>query len=129
MATNIVTGGENRFEGIAGGTVTGGTMVQWSSGTIIAASDGCSICGIAVDDATTGETVVVIGPPAVVRLTAASGVDFAPGDECYVASSSTVDGGSQSNLSCGRVVNVDPSEAGTLEIELHTEDSGQFTHA
>lgn len=129
MAANIVQGGEHRITGIAGGSITGGTMVYWSSGTLVAATDGVSIAGIALDDYETDDIVVVIKAPAVVRIAAATGVDFATGAVCYVATASTVDAGSQNNYSCGRVVNVDPSEAGDLEMELHTDDSGQFKHA
>lgn len=130
MAANIIHGGDNRFTGTAGtGGATSGEMVMWSSGTIVAATDGSAICGIALNTASAGETVTVIDAPAVVRLTAASGVNFAPGDKAYVATSTTLDAGSTGNKSAGIIVNTDPASGGVLELSLTTEQSGQFTHA
>lgn len=129
MASNIISGGERRFEALAGGSITSGNMVKWSSNTIVAATDGCNVAGIALESYSSGQTVVVIKAPAVVRLTLASGVDLATGDVVYAASATTVDAGSQNNNSCGRIVNFNPSTAGSVDVQLHTDDSQWTTHA
>lgn len=133
MALNIVQGGNSRVKGIAGGTITSGDMLQWSAGTLIAATDGTSCAGVAIKDYSSGETVVAIkGDGAtVIRISAASGVDFGMGDKCYVYTATSVDAGSQNNLACGIVVNTDPSEAGNIDMELWTPaTTGQyFAHA
>jgi len=130
MAINIVHGGENRFTGTAGsGGVTSGDMVTWSSGTLIKAGDGTAICGIALNTAAQYATVTVIDAPAVVRINAASGVNFGPGDFAYVASVTTLDAGSSTNKSAGVIVNTDPAEASVCEVSITTVSSGQLTHA
>lgn len=133
MANVIVTGGDSRIEMPAGGSITSGTMLKISSGTLVAATDGTSCAGIALEDYSSGQTAVAIvgDGQTVVRLAAASGYDPAPGALVYIASSTTVDGGSSTNLACGCVVNTDPSEAGVCEFVLWTPaTTGQyFVHA
>jgi len=133
MAANIVQGGDSRIKALAGGTITSGDMLKWSSGTLVAATDGTAVAGVAIKGYTSGQTVTAIvgDGETVIRMTAASGVDFATGAKCYVATATTVDAGSATNLCCGVVVNVDPSEAGKFDMVLWTPDStGQyFAHA
>jgi len=133
MALNIVQGGDSRVKGIAGGTISSGDLLQWSSGTLIAATDGTSCAGVAMKSYTSGDAVVAIvgDGETVIRISAASGVDFAMGAKCYIASATTVDAGSSTNLACGIVVNVDPSEAGNVDMCLWTPaTTGQyFSHA
>jgi len=105
-------------------------LCQISSGTAIAATDGTACAGVALEDYASGDTaVLIVGDGTTqVRLAAASGYDPAPGDKVYVASSTTVDGGSQNNLCCGVIVNTDPSEAGVVEFVLWTPaTTGQYT--
>jgi len=133
MALNIVQGGNSRIKGIAGGTITSGDMLQWSSGTLTAATDGTSCAGVAIKDYVSGDAVTAIvgDGNTVIRISAASGVDFAMGAKCYIASVTTIDAGSGTNLACGVVVNADPSEAGNVDMELWTPaTTGQyFPHA
>lgn len=133
MAKVIVTGGDSKIEMPAGGTITSGTMLQISAGTLIAATDGTSCAGIALETYASGDTAVAIvgDGQTQVRLAAASGFDPAPGDKLYIASATTVDGGSSTNLCCGVCVNSDPSEAGVVEFVLWTPaTTGQyFAHA
>lgn len=123
MAINIISGGDNRFEAPAGGTFSAGDPLKWSSNTLVVCTDGVQPCGWAVNDgsaaeAATGVNSVAVIEPAVIRITAASGVNFAPGDACYIASATTVDTGSQGNYRCGNVVNTNPSTAGEVEMEI-----------
>ena len=122
MALNIVQGGNSRIKGISGGTITSGDLLQWSSGTLIAATDGTACAGVAIKDYTSGDdvTAIVGDGNTVIRISAASGVDFAMGDKCYIYTATSIDAGSQNNLACGVVVNADPSEAGNVDMELFT---------
>lgn len=129
MAINIVSGGDHRFQAPAGGSISSGSMVKWSSNTIVDATDGAAICGIALTDASSGEYLTIVEEPVVVRLTAASQVNFAIGAVAYVASATTIDAGSQSNISCGVIVNTDPASAGECEVDLQTSNQTATTHA
>ena len=123
MANNIHTTGNTcfRFRGIVGtGGVTKGTLVKISSNTIVAASDGCEVAGVALSTYASGDIGVFAYGPIVIRIAAASGVNFAHLAECYVATASTVDAGAQGNKTCGRVVYDDPATAGTVYMLLHT---------
>lgn len=126
----VISGGANRYEAIAGsGGVTAGTFVKWSSNTIVAATDGTGIAGMALNTAVAGAQVTVVAYPAVVRTTAASGVNFAPGDSAYIATTTTVDAGSQGNTPCGIVVNTDPATAGAVDLLIQTSDLTITAHA
>ena len=121
----IVSGGDNRIELPAGGTFSAGNPLMLSSNTVVVCTDGLQPVGWALNDgsaaeAATGVNSVVILAPAVIRITAASGVNFAPGDACYIASATTIDAGSQGNYRCGNVVNTDPSTAGEVEMDILT---------
>ena len=120
MAVNIVNGGEHRIELPAGGTFSAGDFLKISSNTVVVCTDGVQPCGIALNDGASTDTknAVVILAPAVVRVTAGTGVNFAPGDACYVQSAQVVDTGSQGNYPCGYVVNTDPSTAGEVVMDL-----------
>lgn len=112
-----------------GGTVNYGEPVKISSGAIVVAGDGETVVGIALTSGVSGETIAVL-VTGVVQATAASGVNFAPADLVYLATSATLDAGSTGNKSVGAVVNTDPSTAGTVQIYLHSSImNNQFTHA
>jgi hypothetical protein len=133
MANNIHNTGDTcfRFRATVGtGGVTKGHMVKISSNTIVAATDGAGIAGVALGTYADGAIGVFAYGPIVVKMTAASGVNFGHLDTCYVATSSTIDAGAQGNTSCGRVVYDDPATAGTVYMLLHTAGlTDTVTHA
>lgn len=125
----VVSGGEHRFQAPAGGTISAGTFVKWSTGTIVDATDGAAIAGLAITDATAGEYITVVEEPVVVETGTAAQVDLTIGDVAYIASTTTVDAGAQGNISCGVVVNHEPTSAGRVQLDLHTSNQTRTTHA
>jgi hypothetical protein len=124
MAITIVSDGDVRHQAPAGGTFSAGDFLKWSSNTLVVCTDGVQPCGIALNDgsaaeAATGVDSVYVVMPCVVRVTAASGVNFNYGDTCYVSAAQEIDAGTQGNYRCGSVVNTNPATAGEVEMELY----------
>ena len=126
---NVISGGDNRGELPAGGTFSSGDPLMISANTLVVCTDGIQPCGWALCDgsaaeAATGVNSAYVKAPAVIRINAASGVNFAPGDAAYIASATTIDAGSQGNYSCGNVINTDPATAGEVELDIRTSYAG-----
>jgi hypothetical protein len=126
MALNIISGGDNRIELPAGGSFSAGNPLKISSNTVVVCTDGVQPCGWALNDGAATDTAnaVVVLAPAVIRITAANGVNFAPGDAAYIASATTIDAGSQGNYSCGNIVNTNPATTGECELDIRTSYAG-----
>lgn len=119
------------FRGIVGtGGVTKGHMVKIDSGTIVAATLGSDVAGIAVGTYASGEEGIFMYGPINVKFAAHTGVDFAHLDTVYPYSSNSVYAGAQGHKSCGRVVYDNPASAGTVTFVLQTPGlTDTVTHA
>jgi hypothetical protein len=123
MANNIYkTGGTCfRFKALAGtGGVTKGYFVSISSNTVVNAAARATVAGIALTTAADGSWVEVIYGPVIVKGTAATSINFGHLDPVYMAASNELTTGTSGDKSCGRVVETDPPEAGTVYFVLHT---------
>lgn len=100
-----------------GEAINEGEAVKLSSNAIVKAGDGETVIGITAASAASGAqcSVYVMGE---FEGTAASGVNFAPGDVVYMAASQELDTGSMGNKGVGAVVGTDPSTAGKVRFWL-----------
>lgn len=118
MAVEVMSAHPHIVHMKAYGTVTAGTFVtldQTNHG-VAAAGDGDTVYGVALETVATTEDVAVAVGPCEIRVPAASGVDFAHGDDVYAASANTVDAGSSTNISIGHVCRTDPASAGSVYV-------------
>lgn len=60
--------------------------------------------------------------------TAASGVNFAPGDKVYLEANGELGTGAMGEKAFGYVVNTDPATGGLVQFELVSDLYVQFTH-
>lgn len=110
------------------GAVAAGDMVKFGTNGITVAGDGDTVYGVAMSDGAVGETIAVWRGPGTIKVTAASGVNFAVGDRVYAAASGEVDTGSTGNISIGQVVDADPATAST-SVFVDFDPYGVFAHA
>jgi len=104
----------------AAGTITAGHMVVLGTDGVVAAADSCTtgIYGIARNSAADGG-LINVSTQGIFKMQLATGFDPDVGDLAYVASSSTLDAGAQSDVSVGTVVRTDPASAGEALIAIH----------
>lgn len=122
----ILTGGRSvKMTCLA--TITQGNPVKLGTNGVDAAGDGATMFGIALESGATGDQISVWRGPGQFTAKAASGVNFAMGDQVYLAASNEVDAGSATNKSIGVVVDNDPATAGTVTIDF--DPWGTFAHA
>lgn len=109
-------GGENpnkRVTFVAGGAIVAGDMLTTSSTSMVAASDGSTVYGIAVDSVASGDTGVMICEDGILASFAGT---IAVNAIAYAAGNASVDGGAQGNVPCGIVVKADPDAPTTRVI-------------
>lgn len=109
--------------------ITKGHFVRTGTNGVQAAGDGTTCFGIAEDAATAAGDNIVVATRGVWKVQNAAAYNPDQGDAVYLASSSTVDAGSATNLQAGVTVYADPACAGTSYIYLTPAEATYFAHA
>lgn len=98
-------------------TVSAGDPVEYSSDTVIAATNGGEVAGVMHEDGAASETGLemdILVPGSVWEVTVSSqDPDLNRGVLVYMGASSNVDEGSAGNIAIGRVINVKITDAST----------------
>lgn len=92
---------------VGGTAVSANDVVQFSSGTVIAATDGCLVAGVMHDDGDANETNVkldVLMPGSIWEVTVSSQT-INQGTKVAMAGASNVDAGTSTNPSVGIIIN------------------------
>lgn len=116
-----------RFQAQALATIAKGDALKFGANGVDVAGDGDQVDGFALEAAGSGNLVWVGRGSMRVTGRAASGVNFALGDQVYIDGTQELDAGSATNVSLGKVVAFDPETAGLVEFDFDPDYT--FTHA
>ena len=109
--------------------VEAGDPLKLGTNGVEEAGNGDTLFGIAMSDGAVGDLIAVWRPAdGIFAAPAATGVNFALGDQAYLAANGELDAGSSGNKSCGVVVDFDPA-SGASEVRVAFDPWGTFTHA
>lgn len=97
-------------------TIAVGDALKYGANGVTPAGDGDQVDGFAATAGSTGSYVTVLRGSMRVIGSAATGVNFAVGDQVYLDASGKLDTGSIGNVSLGTVVGTDPETAGFVEF-------------
>lgn len=123
----VAQGAPESFTAKAVAAVNKGDAFKFVAGGVQAASDGETVDGFVVADASINTYAKCVRGAMKVIGRAATGVNFATGDKVYLAAGQALDTGSAGNKAVGTVVGDDPESAGWVEFDFDPEAT--FQHA
>ena len=101
--------------------------VTVSNGQVVMADDGDEVFGVCKNKPSQGETAVVIVSNDVFRCQAVG--DLSPGSVVYLEANAQVGAGEAGEVSCGIVVDFDPSNNGECHVLAQFAAADRTTHA